>query len=151
MKKILSLFLVFALIAGDIPALGESVPSAAGIPSVGDVIDGFEVKEIRPFGLLGAQLVYFEHQKTGARLLYIACDDTNRAFQLTFPTRMADDKGLPHVFEHGTLSGSDKYPSTSLWMNVASQTYNTFYPLCLLKLVHQRTHLYGLRSCSKDN
>ena len=126
MKKILSLFLVFALIAGVIPALGESVPSAAGIPSVGDVVDGFEVKEIRPFGLLGAQLVYFEHQKTGARLLYIACDDTNRAFQLTFPTRMTDDKGLPHVFEHGTLSGSDKYPSTSLWMNVANQTYNTY-------------------------
>ena len=130
MKKLLSLFLVLALLLGIVPALGEALPAnetaAAGIPAVGDVIEGFEVKEIRDFGVIGAQLVLFEHQKTGAKTLYIANNDTNRAFQLTFITRMADDKGLPHVFEHGTLSGSKKYPSTALWFNASMQTYNTY-------------------------
>ena len=127
MKKILSLFLILALLLGIVPAFGESSGApAAGLPAVGDVVEGFEAKEIREFGLIGAQLVYFEHQRTGAKLLYIANEDTNRAFQLSFPTRMADDKGLPHVFEHATLSGSEKYPSASLWMNVSNQTYNTY-------------------------
>ena len=94
--------------------------------AVGDVVRGFEVKEIRAFDMIGAQLVLFEHQKTGAQLLYIANEDTNRAFQLTFPTRPVDNTGLPHVFEHATLSGSSKYPSTGLWFNLAYQTYNTY-------------------------
>ena len=127
MKKFLSLLLILSLLLGSVSALGESSDSpAAGIPAAGDIVEGFETKEIREFGVFGAQLVFFEHQRTGAKLLYIANGDTNRTFQLTFPTRMANDKGLPHVFEHGTLKGSDKYPSASLWMNVSNQTYNTY-------------------------
>ncbi|MBQ6061230.1 MAG: insulinase family protein [Clostridia bacterium] len=125
MKKILSLVLALAMLLGIVPAFGEA-PAASALPAVGDMVEGFEVKEIREFGLIGAQLVYFEHASTGAKLLYVANDDTNRAFQLTFPTRMENDTGLPHVFEHGTLSGSVKYPSTDLWMNVGYQTYNTY-------------------------
>ena len=125
MKKCLSLLLALAMLLGIVPALGEA-PAASALPAVGDMVEGFEVKEIREFGLIGAQLVLFEHAQTGAKLLYIANSDTNRAFQLTFVTRMENDMGLPHVFEHGTLSGSDKYPSTDLWFNVAYQTYNTY-------------------------
>ena len=130
MKRILSLFLVLALVLSTLPALAEPAPAdaaeAAGLPSVGDVVEGFEVKEIRPFDMIGSTLVSFEHQKTGAKLLYIANEDTNRAFQLTFPTRPIDNTGLPHVFEHSTLSGSEKYPSTALFFNLIYQSYTTF-------------------------
>ena len=130
MKKLFALFLVLTLMAGILPAVAEPAPSlsdeTAGLPAVGDVVEGFEVKEIRPFDTIGADLVLFEHQKTGAKLLYIANEDTNRAFQLTFPTRPVDNTGLPHVFEHSTLSGSAKYPSTDLWMNLSFQTYQTY-------------------------
>ncbi|MBO4471096.1 MAG: insulinase family protein [Clostridia bacterium] len=130
MRKLLALFLALALMAGVLPALAEPAPAlsdeTAGLPAVGDVVEGFEVKEIRPFDMIGADLVLFEHQKTGAKLLYIANEDTNRAFQLTFPTRPVDNTGLPHVFEHSTLVGSAKYPSGDLWMNLAYQTYNTY-------------------------
>ncbi len=130
MKKLLSLFLALALFVSVLPAMAEPAPAdaaeAVGLPAVGDVVEGFEVKEIRPFDMIGADLVLFEHQKTGAKLLYIANEDTNRAFQLSFPTRPIDDTGLPHVFEHATLSGSEKYPSTGLWFNLAYQTYQTY-------------------------
>ncbi len=126
MKKLLALFLSLFLLTGILPSLAETASDAVSLPAVGDIVEGFEVKEIRAFGMIGAQLVLFEHQKTGAKLLYIANEDTNRAFQLTFPTRPVDNTGLPHVFEHSTLSGSAKYPSTSLWMNLAYQTYNTY-------------------------
>ena len=98
----------------------------AAIPEVGDVVYGFECKEKRDFADIGATLCLFEHQKTGAQLMYIANDDTNRAFQLAFKTRPIDNTGMPHVFEHSTLSGSEKYPSKDLWFNAAYQTYNTF-------------------------
>ncbi|MBR6185905.1 MAG: insulinase family protein [Clostridia bacterium] len=123
MKKVLSILLILSLLLGAVPALAEAADNA--LPAVGEVVNGFEVKEIRDFPLIGAELVLFEHQKTGGKLLWIANEDTNRAFQLTFPTRPSDDTGLPHVFEHATLFGSEKYPSTSLFFNINYQTYNT--------------------------
>ena len=122
MKKLLAMLLTLVMLVSAVPALAEN----AGLPQVGDVVYGFEVKEIRDFPLVGADLVLFEHQKTGAKLLWIANDDTNRAFQLTFATRPSDDTGLPHVFEHATLFGSEKYPSSTLYYNVNYQTYNTY-------------------------
>ena len=130
MRKLLSLLLALALFASVMPALAEPAPAdaaeAVGLPAVGEVVEGFEVKEIRPFEMIGANLVLFEHQKTGAKLLYVANADTNRVFQLTFPTRPIDNTGLPHVFEHSTLSGSAKYPSTGLWFNLIYQSYQTY-------------------------
>ncbi len=160
MKKTLSLLLVLALMLSCVPGLAEALPQETdALPNIGDVVNGFEVKEIRDFPLVGADLVLFEHQKTGGKLLWIANEDTNRAFQLTFPTRPLDNTGLPHVFEHATLFGSDKYPATSLYFNVSYQTYNTFinaftidactsYPLASLS-EEQLLHLadYYIDSC----
>ena len=100
------------------PAVEELAP--------GDVVNGFEVLEIRDFPLVGGVIVYFEHQKTGAEFMYIANDDTNRTFDLTFFTRPTDNTGLPHVFEHATLGGSEKYPSKSLFFNLIYQVYQTY-------------------------
>ena len=111
MKKGLCMLLALTMLsvimsASAEPALADIDPENVTIPSLGDVVEGFEAKEIRRFDMIGADLVLFEHQATGARLFYIANNDINRAFQLTFPTRPVDNTGLPHVFEHSTLSGS---------------------------------------------
>ena len=129
MKKLLALLLALTLVSGILPAMAAATaeePEAAALPKTGEVIQGFAVTEIRDFSMIGATLVLFEHQKTGARVLYIANGDTNRAFQLSFLTRPLDDTGLPHVFEHATLYGSEKYPSQTLLFNVMYQTYNTY-------------------------
>jgi len=125
MKKTLALILTLCLAMTPFVTAGAEQDGAA-LPAVGDVIDGFEVKEIREFALIDAQIVRFEHQKTGAELFYIANDDTNRVFDLTFFTDAVDKTGLPHVFEHSTLSGSEKYPSKALFFNLLYQTYNTY-------------------------
>ena len=97
-----------------------------GLPALGETVEGFTVKEIRDFPLVGATLILFEHDRTGAELMYIANNDTNRVFDLTFFTRAIDNSGLPHVFEHSTLDGSAKYPSKALFFNLSYQTYNTY-------------------------
>lgn len=139
MKRFLSILLALAMMLSALPVLADSAVMVSRIsvkgtqtkepvalPAVGDVINGFETLDIRDFPLIGAQLVLFEHQKTGAKLTYVVNDDTNRVFQLTFATRPIDNTGLPHVFEHATLSGSEKYPSAALFMNLSYQTYNTY-------------------------
>ncbi|MBO6041267.1 MAG: peptidase M16, partial [Oscillospiraceae bacterium] len=104
----------------------EPKPEPVGLPAVGDEVNGFIVKEIRDFPLVGGTAVLFEHEKTGAGLVYIANSDTNRVFDLTFFTRAIDNTGLPHVFEHSTLDGSEKYPSKALFFNLSYQTYATY-------------------------
>ncbi len=137
-RKGVTLFLAVSLMISSLPGtfmaqalLEETEYSAeeemAAAPAqVGDVICGFETKEVRDFAIAGAQVVLFEHQKTGMKLLYVANDDVNRAFNLAFMTEAIDKTGLPHVFEHSTLGGSEKYPSRSLFFNLGFQTYNTF-------------------------
>ena len=132
MKKALSILLVLALLATGLAA--GVMPDQSGLPQEGDTVEGFVVQEVRDLPLVGGTAVYFEHERTGAHLMYIANSDTNRAFDLTFFTRAIDNTGLPHVFEHATLNGSEKYPSTALFFNLSYQTYNTFmnaftYPL----------------------
>lgn len=98
----------------------------SGLPAVGTVINGFEVKKISDFDMLGAKVVEFEHLKTGAIVLYVANEDTNRFFNIAFRTPTETDTGVPHVFEHATTAGSEKYPSKELWFNLSFQTYNTY-------------------------
>ena len=133
MRKLLSLCLVLALLLSA-AAFAEAAPAEAGLPEVGDLVNGFALQEIRDFPLVGATVYYFEHERTGAHLMYIANEDTNRVFDLTFFTRAVDNTGLPHVFEHATLDGSKKYPPKTLFFNLSYQTYNTYmnastYPL----------------------
>ncbi|MBQ6173767.1 MAG: insulinase family protein [Clostridia bacterium] len=120
MKKwLLTLCLLLAVLA-------VGCAAAEGLPQVGDTVNGFTVKEIRDFPLIDARIVRFEHDRTGAQAYWIANDDNNRVFDLTFHTVPVDNTGLPHVFEHATLSGSDKYPSTKLFFNLSFQTYNSY-------------------------
>ncbi|MBR1407553.1 MAG: insulinase family protein [Clostridia bacterium] len=117
---IFSLALVFMLL------FSVTASAEGALPGVGDIISGFQVIQVRPFRLVGATAVLFRHQKTGAMLTYIANEDVNRVFDLTFLTRPVDNTGLPHVFEHATLAGSAKYPSKDLFFNLSYQTYNTY-------------------------
>ena len=126
MKKIISLLLCVSLLLSLLPAGAETAEESAALPAAGDVVYGFEVKEIRDFPLIGGKLVYFVHQRTGSELLYAANGDINRTFELAFRTRPQDNTGLPHVFEHICLYGSEKYPEPGLFMSLTQQTYNTF-------------------------
>ena len=110
MRKLIAVLIALVIMLSAAGGLGEAgaEPGSGKTPEPGAVIQGFEVVEKRDFRMADAELVLFEHQKTGAKVMYIANEDTNRAFQLTFLTRPLDDTGLPHVFEHATLYGSEK-------------------------------------------
>lgn len=125
-KRWLAMLIILALALGMCPGALAEATAAAELPKAGDVVHGFEVVELRDYGLLDATIVRFSHRQTGAEVYYIANDDTNRAFQLAFFTEAIDNTGLPHVFEHATIQGSEKYPGEQMFFNLNYQTYNTF-------------------------
>ena len=147
MKKCLAMLMALIMALSCTAAFAETAaPAEAALPAVGDVVHGFEVREVTTFPLINADVVYFVHQKTGAGLLYLANDDTNRVFELTFKTPAESDMGVPHVFEHATLGGSEKYPSKELFFNLSYQTYNTYMNAATYS--HMTT--YPVASLSED-
>ncbi|MBO4348931.1 MAG: insulinase family protein, partial [Candidatus Methanomethylophilaceae archaeon] len=127
-KKFLTILLAVALCCSAVFAqsISEMKYDQNELPSIGTKVNGFEVTNVSTFDMLGADVIEFTHLKTGAIVLYIANEDTNRTFNIVFRTPTETDTGIPHVFEHSTLGGSEKYPSKALWFNLSFQTYNTY-------------------------
>lgn len=122
MKKKRSAYLSCLLCAALLlSALG--VPTLAETPArqVGDKTAGFVVTQLSRLDLVNADVTLLEHEKTGAVVMLLENEDNNRAFDISFRTPVADDTGVPHVFEHATLNGSKKYPSKSLFFNLIYQ------------------------------
>ena len=122
LRRAVTAMLAVVMVSG----YGFTVSAEEGIPEVGYETSGFKVTDVRESEILDSELITFEHEKTGAQVLYVANDDINRAFQISFRTPSYDDTGLTHVFEHSALSGSEKYPSSTLALKLMSQTYCTF-------------------------
>lgn len=101
----------------------------------GEVIEGFKVTDIRVIELDGSKLITFEHEKTGAKVMYYKNDDTNVAFDVTFKTPPLDSGGTSHFLEHAILSGSQKYPSSTVGAKIPRQTYITDF--------HANTSMYN--------
>lgn len=86
-----------------------SVTDLSGYPKIGERIHGFTLKRVKQVPELELTALHLQHDKTGAEYLHIARDDTNNVFSIGFKTNPPDDTGVPHILEHTTLCGSEKY------------------------------------------
>ena len=64
----------------------------------------FTLKQVGKLQALGAQTLYFEHEKSGASLFYIRNKDTNRGFSISYRIPHLDETDTNHVFEHSVLA-----------------------------------------------
>ena len=105
----------------------------------GDKVNGFTVRRTKDVPELHLTALDLQHDKTGAECLHIARDDANNVFAINFKTNPEDDTGLPHILEHVTLCGSEKYPvrdpffkmmprSLANFMNAFTSSDYTSYP-----------------------
>lgn len=122
MKSILAGITAIAI---EVLSLNGIVYAQSGNIAKGEVIEGFKVIDTRTLDLDNSDLITFEHEKTGAKVLYYKNDDTNAAFDLTFKTPPLDNSGMSHFLEHAVLSGSEKYPSSTIGKRTPMQTYTT--------------------------
>jgi presequence protease len=79
----------------------------------GETYHGFVLLEKRFVKEVNAECLYFEHTKSGARLLKIAANDPNKTFSIAFKTDPESDAGTPHIMEHSLLNGSKNFPVKS--------------------------------------
>lgn len=66
------------------------------------------------------------HKKSGARVVLIPCEDTNKVFNIAFRTTPKDSTGVPHIIEHTVLCGSKKYPLKDPFVELVKGSLNTF-------------------------
>ena len=96
------------------------------LPKIGEEIFGFKVENIFDYERKNAKAVKFEHEKTGATVYLLSNDDEDRMAALGVNTVAFDNMGVPHIFEHATLGGSDNFNSANIFSDLIFKTYNTF-------------------------
>ncbi|RMZ91583.1 hypothetical protein DV736_g1171, partial [Chaetothyriales sp. CBS 134916] len=107
--------------------------------SLGTSIHGFTLRQAKHVPELDLTALQLQHDRTGADYLHVARDDKNNVFAINFKTNPTDGTGLPHVLEHVTLCGSDKFPvrdpffkmiprSLANFMNAFTAADYTSYP-----------------------
>jgi len=87
---------------------------------------GFKCVHQEKIKELNALALQFEHEKTGAELLVMECDDDNKVFSVTFRTPPANDRGVAHILEHSVLCGSRKYPVKEPFVELMKGSLQTF-------------------------
>ncbi|KAF7558058.1 hypothetical protein G7046_g5892 [Stylonectria norvegica] len=117
----------------------KAVTELSQLPKPGDKLHGFTLVRSKHVPELELTALHLQHDKTGADYLHIARDDSNNVFSIGFKTNPPNDTGVPHILEHTTLCGSDKYPirdpffkmlprTLSNFMNAFTASDHTFYP-----------------------
>lgn len=96
------------------------------ILEIDSFVEGFKVLRHEYVEEIKADAYMLQHVKSGARLLYLGCDDDNKVFQIGFRTPPADDTGVAHITEHSVLCGSRKYHLKEPFVDLVKGSLNTF-------------------------
>ncbi len=73
-----------------------------------------------------AETLMFEHEKTGAQLMFMDCEDDNKVFSITLRTPPANDRGVAHILEHSVLCGSKEFPVKEPFVELMKGSLQTF-------------------------
>ncbi|GBF63510.1 mitochondrial presequence protease [Trichophyton mentagrophytes] len=117
----------------------STVTALESYPAAGEKLHGFIVQQKKHIPELHLSAIHLKHEKTDADYLHVARDDKNNVFGISFKTNPPDATGVPHILEHTTLCGSEKYPvrdpffkmlprSLSNFMNAFTSSDHTTYP-----------------------
>lgn len=99
-----------------------------------DIVDHRKIDEIQ------SEVTLYRHRKTGAEILSVTNDDTNKVFGIALRTPAHDSTGVAHILEHTVLCGSKKYPvkdpfnelmkgSVYTFLNAMTYSDKTIYPV----------------------
>lgn len=87
------------------------------------------------------------HKKTGARIVVVSNDDTNKVFSIGFRTPPTNSTGVPHIIEHSVLCGSKNFPAKDPFIELAKGSLNTF----LNAMTYPDKTVYPVASCNEQD
>ncbi len=89
-------------------------------------LDAYEVLERHALTDLRAEGFVLRHRKSGARIVLLPNEDSNKVFFIGFRTPPADSTGVAHIIEHTVLCGSREFPIKDPFIEAAKGSLNTF-------------------------
>ena len=89
-------------------------------------IPGYELIEERSLQDISSTGYILRHKKSGARVCIVSNGDDNKVFFIGFRTPPEDETGVPHIIEHTTLCGSERYPAKDPFIELVKGSLNTF-------------------------
>ncbi len=89
-------------------------------------IQGFNLIEERWLEEENSSLLYYEHEKTGAKIFHMKNDDSDKVFTIGFRTPPIGSTGNCHILEHSVLNGSRKYRTKEPFMDMLKRSLSTF-------------------------
>jgi Zn-dependent M16 (insulinase) family peptidase len=92
----------------------------------GDRQRGFHILKVEQIPEIRVTAYEIEHEKTGAAILHLHCDDRENLFSIGFRTPPRDSTGVPHILEHSVLAGSERYPLKDVFNELLRGTLQTF-------------------------
>lgn len=94
--------------------------------STGERRYGFLVRRVEQIPEIRVTAYEIEHERTGAKVLHLHCDDRENLYAIGFRTPPPDSTGLPHILEHSVLAGSERYPLKDVFNELLKGTLQTF-------------------------
>lgn len=91
-----------------------------------NIYHGFKVLQNDFIEEVNSDVYLMEHLFSGAKLLYLANNDDNKVFSISFRTPPNDDTGVAHILEHSSLCGSRKYHLKEPFVELVKGSMNTF-------------------------
>ncbi len=110
-------------------ACRDNTPARARAHTILDAnphLHGFDLERRETVAELDADAYVMRHAASGARLLYLACEDENKAFAIGFKTPPVDDTGVFHILEHSVLCGSARFPLKEPFVDLIKSSMQTF-------------------------
>lgn len=94
--------------------------------AIGQSMEGFTLTEKIYSEDYKADVYLFAHQKNGGQVVYMATEDQNKWFNISFRTPAVDNTGVNHILEHTVLEGSQKYRVKSPFTEISKRSVSTF-------------------------
>ena len=107
--------------------------------NIGKDYNGFILLKIYDVPKENCKAVFLRHKTTGLEVYHVLKDDKENLFGFNFRTPVKNSKGIPHILEHSTLCGSEKFPlkepfntldnqSVKTYLNALTSPDKTYYP-----------------------
>ena len=121
MKRISLLLFLFCLTS----LYHKDTMSHAGTMSISPN-EHWTLQWVKPVDEIKSTAYMFHHIQTGAPLLYLASEDDNKVFCITFRTPPTDCTGIAHIMEHSVLAGSERFPTKEPFVDLLKGSLQTF-------------------------
>ena len=94
--------------------------------NIGKEYNGFILLKIDDIPKEKCKAVFLRHKTTGLEVYHVLKDDKENLFGFNFRTPVKNSKGIPHILEHSTLCGSQKFPLKEPFNTLDNQSVKTY-------------------------